>query len=93
MGTYDHKRFLSEYAQGKMTVEMAMGHTLQHINKLYELQTTANMSRYELRGKVDTLENKVNTLQAKLDRLTALVEKSLPRPKRKATGQQHKDQP
>lgn len=93
MGTYDHKQVLSEYANGKITVEMAMGHTLQHIDKLYELQTTANISRYELRGKVDTLANRVNTLQAAVDRLTALVEKFLPKRKGETSGKQQKDQP
>ena len=93
MGTYDHKQVLSEYANGKITVEMAMGHTLQHIDKLYELQTTANINRYELRGKVDTLANTVNTLQAKIDRLTALVEKFLPKRKGKTSGKPQKDQP
>ena len=79
MGTYDHKQVLSDYANGKITIEMAMGHTLQHIGNLYEAQTTANLSRYELRSKVDTLEKTVNTLQTKIDRLTALVERFLPK--------------
>jgi len=55
MGTYDHKQILSDYENGRMTAEMAMGHSLQHIDKLYELQTTANVNRYEMRGKIDTL--------------------------------------
>ncbi len=92
MGTYDHKQVISDYANGRITVEMAVGHGLQHIDKLYETQTAANVSRYELRGKVDTLENTVNALQAKVDRLTALVEKFLPKRKRKSSGQ-HKSQP
>ncbi len=83
MGTYDHNQVLSDYANGKITVEMAMGHTLQHLDKLYELQTVATVNRYELRGKVDTLKYRVNTLQTKIDRLTALVEKFLPRRKGK----------
>jgi hypothetical protein len=92
MGTYDHKQILSDYANDRITVDMAMGHTLQHIDKLYDLQTTANVNRYELRGRVDTLETTVATLQAKVDRLIALVEKLLPKRKRKSSGQ-HKDQP
>lgn len=81
MGTYDHKQVLSDYANGKMTVEMAMGHTLQHLDKLYELQTTANISRYELRGRVDTLDKTMSTLQTEVIRLLALVEKFLPKQK------------
>ncbi len=49
MGTYDHKKVLSDYVNGKMTVEMAMGHSLQHLDKLYESQTAANLSRYGAR--------------------------------------------
>ena len=79
MGTYDHKQIISDYATGKITPEMAIGHSLQHIDKLYEAQTAANLSRYELRSKVDTMENKVNALQKAVDRLTALVEKFLPK--------------
>ena len=59
MGTYDHKQIITDYTTGKLTPEMAIGHSLQHIDKLYEAQTAANLSRYELRSKVDTLENKV----------------------------------
>ncbi len=92
MGIYDPKKLLSEYEIGRMDVEMAMGHSLQHIEKLYEVQTAANVSHYELRGKIDTLEKTVNALQAKVDRLTALIEKLLPKRKRKSSGQ-HKGQP
>ncbi len=86
MSTYPIEKILSEYEHNRMDVEMATGHSLQHISKLYEAQTAANVSHYELRGKIDTLENTVNALQAKVDRLTALVEKFLPKRKRKSSG-------
>ncbi len=89
MGTYDHKQILSDYAGGRITVEMALSHTLQHIDKLYELQTNANINRYDLRGKVDTLEHRVTALQTEIARLTALTEKSLS--KQKPSGQSPKD--
>jgi hypothetical protein len=88
MGTYGHKQVISDYANGKLTPEMAIGHSLQHIDKLYEVQTAANISRYELRSKVDTLENKANALQVAVDHLTALVEKFLPKRKRNSPGKQ-----
>jgi hypothetical protein len=91
MGTYDHKQVMTDYATGQLTPEMAIGHSLQHIDKLYEAQAAANVSRYELRSKVDTLENRVNTLQAAVDRLMALVEKFLPKRKGKTSGKQQKD--
>lgn len=79
MGTYDPKQILSDYANGNITVEMAIGHALQHLDKLYELQTVANLNRYDLRGRVDTLENRLNSLQTKIDRLMAGMENSPPR--------------
>ena len=93
MGTYDHKQILSDYANGRMTVEMAMGHALQHIEKLYELQTTANINRYELRGRVDTLDKTVSTLQAEVARLVAFIEKLLPKQKQKSSDKSQKDKP
>jgi hypothetical protein len=75
-----------------MTVEMAMGHTLQHIDKLYELQTTANINRYELRGRVDTLDKTASALQTEVARLAALIEKFLPKQKQKSSGKSQKDQ-
>ncbi|MBN1220505.1 MAG: hypothetical protein JXM69_16390 [Anaerolineae bacterium] len=88
MGTYDHKQILADYTNGRITVEMAVGHTLQHLDKLYELQTTANINRYELRGKIDALENRVGILQAKIDRLTASIQQCLPKPKKNFRGKQ-----
>jgi hypothetical protein len=87
MSTYDHKQVISDYANGKLTPEMAVGHSLQHIDKLYEAQTAANLSRYDLRSKLDTLENKVTALQKAVDRLTASEEKALPKRKRNSSGQ------
>lgn len=93
MSTYDHKQVLSDYANGNMTVEMAMGHSLQHIDNLYELQTTANINRYELRGKVDTLESRVNILQTEVARLTVLVEKSLSKRRQTSSGAAQSNRP
>jgi hypothetical protein len=80
---------MTEYANGHMTPEMAVGHALQHLEQLYEAQTAANLSHYELRSQVDTLDRRVSVLQTALDRLTALVEKCRPpskRKKRRTTG-------
>lgn len=85
MGTYDHKQILSDYANNRITVEMAMGYTLQHLDKLYDLQATVNINRYELRGRVDTLEKTITTLQAEVNRLTMLTKKSVQKRKQKAS--------
>ena len=91
MGTYDHKQVLLDYANGNITAEMAVGHSLQHVGKLYEAQTAANLSRYELRSKVDTLESVVNTLQTEVARLAVLIEQGLSQCKTKPSGQSQAD--
>ena len=84
MGTYDHKQVLLDYANDTITSEMAVGHCLQHIGKLYEAQTAANLSRYTLRSEVDTLEHIVNSLQTEIARLAGLLEQILPQHKTNA---------
>ncbi len=86
MSTYDHKQILVEYANQRMDVEMAMGHCWQHIDKLYDAQTGANLSHYQLRSQVDTLEKQVTALQATVARLTALLEQPPPKRKRNGSG-------
>jgi hypothetical protein len=85
MGTYPLKQIMTEYEHGRMPVEMALGHTLQHLEQLYEAQTAANLSRYELRSQVDTLESRILLLQTALAALKAVVEQCQ-RKKRRATG-------
>jgi len=68
MGTYDHKQVISDYANGKITAEMAVGHSLQHIDKLYEAQTATDASHRELRAKVNGLESELKFLHAEVDR-------------------------
>ena len=67
MTTYNPKQLLNDYANGRMTPEMAVGHSLQHINLLYEAQASANAERSALR-----LE--LNQLQAAFHRLQQAVE-------------------
>ena len=87
MATYDPKQVLADYASGKLTPEMAVGHSLQHIEQLYAAQTS---QRQEWRGKTDALEKRVNALQTAVDRLTALMEKALSRRKKPNTPSQPK---
>ena len=72
MATYDHKQVLADYADGRITPEMAVGHSLQHINQLYEAQATTRAG----------LNGRINTLQAAVDRLTAFMDKVLNTPKK-----------
>jgi hypothetical protein len=59
---------------------------VQHLEQLYEAQTAANLSHYELRSQVDTLESRVSVLQAALDALKAVVEKCRKNDGRRMTG-------
>ena len=67
MATYDHKQVLADYAAGRITPEMAVGHSLQHIAQLYEVQAASRTD----------LDRRVNALQAAVDRLTAFMDKVL----------------
>ncbi|MFQ5544064.1 MAG: hypothetical protein ACE5FY_06900 [Nitrospiria bacterium] len=68
MGTYDHKQVITDYANGRITPEMATGHSLQHIDKLYQAQAAVNANHQELRSKVKHLEDELKTLQTQMDR-------------------------
>jgi hypothetical protein len=87
MSTYDPKQVLTDYANGKLTPEMAVGHSLQHIDKLYD---ALKASRQEWQAKFDSLDKRVNTMQAAVDRLTAFMEKLLRKQKRNSSGEQPK---
>ena len=91
MGTYNHKQVLSDYDTGKLTPEMAVGHSLQHIDLLHE---ALKANRQEWQTKAAALETRVNTQQAVIDRLTAFREKVLAQQKQlNASGQPKPDQP
>ena len=77
MSTYDHKQVLADYDKGRITPEMAVGHSLQHIDKLYEVQTAANAHRRAEQAKIGALEQRIDTRQAAIDRLLAFMEKVL----------------
>jgi len=69
MATYDYEKVWADYANGRMDVEMAMGHSLQHIGQLYAAQTAATADRQGLYKQIQGLEGDVKTLQAVVERL------------------------
>ena len=73
MSTYDHKQVISDYEHGKITPEMAVGHSLQHIDHLYVTQAAA---RAEWRAEMGALKKHVNLTQTAVDRLTTVIEKA-----------------
>ena len=91
MSTYDPKQILSDYASGKITPEMAVGHSLQHVAKLYETQAAM---RTEWRTELDALKKQVNLVQVTVDRLKALIDKARAKQKPQHSPSQPKtDQP
>jgi len=84
MATYDPKQVLTDYASGKITPEMAVGHSLQHIDKLYE---AVKANRSEWQTQTNALDKRVNGLQAAVDRLNAFMEKALRKPRRNTAGE------
>ncbi len=69
MSTYPHEKTLLEYEKGRMDTKMATGQSLRHIGKLYEAQAAANISRYDLRDKVDTMGSRLNSLETRSNAL------------------------
>jgi len=91
MATYDPKQVLTDYANGRITPEMAVGHSLQHIDLLY---AALKANRQEGRATTDALATRVNLHQSALDRLTAWMEKMRAKAKKSsAPGQPNADQP
>lgn len=73
MATYSHEKVLADYARGDMDVEMAMGHSLQHIGHLYTAQSAATAERQALRKQVVTLEQTIGALQGEVTGLQQVV--------------------
>lgn len=73
MSTYDHKQVLTDYARGHITPEMAVGHSLQHIDNLYEVQAT---TRNEWRAELDALKKQLLLVQTTVERLNGIIEKA-----------------
>lgn len=91
MATYDHRQVLADYAHGKLTPEMAVGHSLQHIEQLYAAQAAA---RSEWRAEIDALKTQLTQTQATVDRLHTLIEKARTKQKlRTPPGQTTPNQP
>jgi hypothetical protein len=71
MATYDHKQVLTDYATGRITPEMAVGHGLQHVDHLYAAQATL---RTDWRAELHALKQQLTTVQTTVDRLQAIID-------------------
>lgn len=90
MSTYDHNKVLADYASGKITPEMAVGHSLQHISKLYEAQAEAKAVRLNQQSQLERIDQRVTTLQTAVDRLMAFMDKVLRAQKKRVPTTQPK---
>src|SRR3954470_6025990 len=68
MSTYDFDKILTEYANGRMSVEMTLGHALQHIGKLY---TSSAALATGQREQTASLTETIQQLRADVDSLIA----------------------
>ena len=68
MSTYDFAKILSEYANGRMSVEMTLGHALQHIGKLYDSYAAQATGQRE---QTVSLTETIKLLRAAVDSLIA----------------------
>ncbi|MBV7329219.1 hypothetical protein KFU94_13410 [Chloroflexi bacterium TSY] len=75
MGTYNYEKVLLDYEKGHMDVEMAMGHSLQHIGKLHEGQNHAASEHQVLQKRMNTLEELVQGMQKGLTALNQTASK------------------
>ncbi|MCE7985433.1 MAG: hypothetical protein DYG89_30020 [Caldilinea sp. CFX5] len=92
MSTYDPKQVLADYANGKITPEMAVGHSLQHIVILHDAQHAAAAGQRAEQTKLNALIERVNIHQAAIDRLLTFTAKVLAKSKPKLPGQAKPDQ-
>jgi len=68
MSTYDFDKILSDYDHGRMSVEMTLGHALQHIGKLYTNNVALSASQ---RQQTASLTESLQQLRADVDSLIA----------------------
>ena len=73
MATYDQKQLLTDYANGRITPEMAVGHGLQHLDHLYATQAAL---RIEWRAELDALKQQLTAVQTTVDRLQAVIDQA-----------------
>jgi len=68
MGTYDPRKLLADWGGQRITADMAIGHILQHIVQLYELQVPG------LKRRQPEAESDMSQLQIQVDRLQQIVD-------------------
>lgn len=75
MGTYDHKKLLTDWGNGTLTNDMAIGHTLQHIGLLYEAQEQAAQRRHAMQQDMEALKAALTKLKQENEALRVHMER------------------
>jgi len=75
MGTYDHKQLLTDWRVGDITNDMATGHTLQHLDLLYQAQASATNNWQALHQEIEELKTTMLALKQENKQLRGLVKR------------------
>ncbi|MDM8529548.1 hypothetical protein QUF63_00155 [Anaerolineales bacterium HSG25] len=94
MGTIDPKDLLKKWIQHDLTIEMAIGHILQHLVLLYDTDKQAAITRSKYKTAVEAVNISQATLRDDVDRLLtkADMESSQNEPPKRKRGRPRKKQ-
>lgn len=68
MATYEYEKLWLEYEADRMDMEMAFGHTLQHVGKLYEANRTVATVQRTMQEQLAGLTTELKTLRSEIQR-------------------------
>jgi len=69
MGTYPIQDLLQKWEQATITIEMAIGHILQHLGQLWHDIKTIHTSHIQLTNALNEIQHQQVLLKDELDRL------------------------
>ena len=82
MGTIPPKKLLSQWKKETLTVEMAIGHLLQHLVLQNEVEQKMDIEHAQIMTTLKELQTSVRSLRTDVDRLIAHTNLPPPKPKR-----------
>jgi len=88
MGTEPAKELLKKWKLHNLTVEMATGHTLQHLEMLHDTNQQATIQRQQIISSLKEIQTTLRSLRHDVDALIAHTSMPPSKPKR---GRPRKD--
>jgi len=76
MGTYDHEKLWRDWQFGDITVDMAIGHILQHLGLLYRAEAKVRHTQQSQTHEREHLQTTINALEKTVKKLNKTVEGS-----------------